>query len=210
MLVRICVFLLTRFVWLLVALLEGLARSPAVHRLADLVVTAAAHLLTRLLAVEAVQTAVSGVIAEGMNAFLRQPNLEEHLLQMADTMSKTQPELARQQGRDFPVIVGNFLQGMLTPNKGKVVVAEDNNNKKKDSPSKNNKENVMASPRASSPAASMLRTLSFPMLLPKSQSGVSLGAGDEDVGVATATSSPTTTANSTTTTSANSTNYSNN
>jgi hypothetical protein len=38
---------------------------------------------------------------------------------MAVELSKTQPELARRQGEDFPVILSNFVAGMLNFNKKK-------------------------------------------------------------------------------------------
>lgn len=113
-LVRCLVFLVEALCRLVVAVLERLGASPVVHRLVHIVVQAMAYVLTELLNIESVQQVLAETITAGMNCFLRQPNMEEHLLQLADTMSRTQPELARKQGRDFPVLVGNFLQGMLS------------------------------------------------------------------------------------------------
>jgi len=172
--VRFVVFFVETLGRLLVAVLERLAASPVVHRLAELTLQATASMVVQLLNIPAVQQAVAASVAEGMNCFLRQPNLEEHLLQMADTMSRTQPELARQQGRDFPVLVGNFLQGMLSPNKSNTnnsnnnkqrvdepTPSNSNNNKQKQpnqQPQQREEENV-------SPASSPLPTiLSFPNL----------------------------------------------
>jgi len=56
------------------------------------VVHAAAYVLARLLAVEAVQTSVSGLIAKGINAFLRQPNLEQ-MSSSRDSRDATFPSL---------------------------------------------------------------------------------------------------------------------
>lgn len=168
MFVRLVVFFVETLARFLVAVLERLAASPAVHRLAELILRATAHMAVQLLSIPAVQNAVAQTVAEGMNCFLRQPNLEEHLLQMADTMSRTQPELARQQGRDFPVLVGNFLQGMLSPNKNS------NNNKRDEqqalgSSSKKQKQQQERQQQReeenSSPASTPLpTTLSFPNL----------------------------------------------
>jgi len=97
---------------------------------------------------------------------------------------------------------------MLTLNKGKAPAEQDNHKNtshKKDAANttivaKNNKENV-PSPRASSPT--FLRTLSFPMLLQNSHSGLSTSAGDDTaadgVGDVVATTSSTTTTTTTST-----------
>jgi len=149
MLVRILVFFLETLARLCLAVLERLSNSPVVQQLVQWLIQAAAYFVTQLLQVESVQTAVSATIAEGLNCFLRQPNLEEHLLRMSDTMSKTQPELARQQGRDFPVLVGSFLQGMLLP------------------PPKEKKPQAADEPENATPSVSTAapqRTQSFPML----------------------------------------------
>ena len=161
MLTRCLVCLLEALCALLVAVLERLASSPAVHRLFDLAIQATASFSTQLLAIDPVRQAAAETIAEGMNCFLRQPNLEEHLLQMADTMSRTQPELARKQGRDFPVLVGNFLQGMLSPNRD----PKPNKQSSLTRTTTENKEENTVSSRGSSPALSPLpRSLSFPIL----------------------------------------------
>lgn len=65
-----------------------------------------------------VRDALAHIIAQGVNAFLQQPNLDQHIMSMAATIRETQPNLARQQGQDFPVIVGSFLQGMLLRGNG--------------------------------------------------------------------------------------------
>ena len=158
---------------LVVAVLERLGASPVVHRLVHILVQAAAYILTELLRIESVQQALAETITAGMNCFLRQPNMEEHLLQLADTMSRTQPELARKQGRDFPVLVGNFLQGMLSPNR-------DTNTKPTKQPQPQQPQSTpsttelmiqdepacSSSSRGSSPGISPLpRTLSIPNLL---------------------------------------------
>lgn len=95
------------------AVAEELRSSPVVHRLADLLVECASAILPRVLQHAAVQESVAHVIAAGVNAFFEQPDLDLHVRSMAACVSKTQPDLARQQGQDFPVIVGSFLQGMI-------------------------------------------------------------------------------------------------
>lgn len=113
MFVRITVFWIECMAHFVLSVLRSLASSPVIQALALLLVQAIAYILTQLLTIPVVRKALGDLIAEGMNAFLQQPNLDEHLLQMVETMNKTQPELARQQGRAFPILVGNFLQGML-------------------------------------------------------------------------------------------------
>jgi len=66
-----------------------------------------------------VQDAIANGIVAGMNAFAHQPNLAEHIMIMNETLSKSQRELARNAGEDFPVLVGNFFQGMIKPRRDK-------------------------------------------------------------------------------------------
>lgn len=60
-----------------------------------------------------VKDAAAEVIVAGMNAFLRQDDLDAHLEVMIDTLSKRQNELARKQGEDFPVLVQQFMKGVM-------------------------------------------------------------------------------------------------
>lgn len=95
------------------AVAEGFRESSVVHRLSNVLVDCLSSVVSRVLQTESVQVAVANCIAQGMNTFLQQPNLDDHIRCMAATMSRTQPDLARQQGQDFPVIVGSFLKGMI-------------------------------------------------------------------------------------------------
>jgi hypothetical protein len=45
--------------------------------------------------------------------FIQQPGLDKLLLHVATSLSKTQPDIARQQGQDFPMIVSSFVQGII-------------------------------------------------------------------------------------------------
>jgi hypothetical protein len=98
----------------LLIIIEQLGESPVVHRLGSLLVEGVAHLVSRVLDHEAVRAPLAQTIAAGVHCFLRnEQDLEAHVRSMAACVSKTQPDLARQQGQDFPLIVGSFLQGIL-------------------------------------------------------------------------------------------------
>jgi hypothetical protein len=66
-----------------------------------------------------VQDAIANGIAAGMNAFLRQPDLDDHVKIMSETLSRSQRQLARNAGEDFPVLVGNFFEGIFKPRRDK-------------------------------------------------------------------------------------------
>lgn len=61
-----------------------------------------------------VQHAAADTMVLAMNQFMVQPDLDEKLLVMNETMSRRHEDFARRTGEDFPKIVGNFLQGMLS------------------------------------------------------------------------------------------------
>ena len=113
MLIRLVVFCLEVALRIVLAIAEGLRDSPVVRHSADLLVESVSTIVTRVLQKDSVKQAVAKAVAEGLNAFLEQPNLDQHIRSMAASVSKSQPDLARQHGQDFPVIVGSFLQGML-------------------------------------------------------------------------------------------------
>jgi hypothetical protein len=63
----------------------------------------------------AVKQAAANIIVLAMNQFILQPDLDQKLLIMSETMAKQQGELARRSGEDFPKLVGSFMQGMVSP-----------------------------------------------------------------------------------------------
>jgi hypothetical protein len=67
----------------------------------------------------AVQNAIANGIVAGMNAFVRQPDLDDHVKIMSETLSRSQRQLARNAGEDFPVLVGNFFEGIFKPRRDK-------------------------------------------------------------------------------------------
>jgi hypothetical protein len=67
----------------------------------------------------AVENAIANGIVAGMNAFLRQPDLDDHVKIMSETLSRNQRQLARNAGEDFPVLVGNFFEGIFKPRRDK-------------------------------------------------------------------------------------------
>ena len=80
-------------------------------------VDACATFLASILSHEAVQTAGANMMVRAMNEFLRQPDLNDHVRCMSETMAKHQQDYARSAGEDFPKLAGQFIQGMLSPKK---------------------------------------------------------------------------------------------
>jgi hypothetical protein len=66
-----------------------------------------------------VQNAIANGIVQGMNDFVRQPDLDDHVKIMSETLSRSQRQLARNAGEDFPVLVGNFFEGIFKPRRDK-------------------------------------------------------------------------------------------
>jgi hypothetical protein len=66
-----------------------------------------------------VQNAIANGIVAGMNEFVRQPDLDDHVKIMSETLSRSQRQLARNAGEDFPVLVGNFFEGIFKPRRDK-------------------------------------------------------------------------------------------
>lgn len=85
------------------------------QRLFDALVDIVATFVAAVLNHPSVQHAVARGIVAGMKAFALEPDLGEHLRVMGETMTKTQTELARNAGEDFPKVVGNFFKGMIQP-----------------------------------------------------------------------------------------------
>jgi len=96
---------------------EVVLSLPGCKRLANVLIEASADFAVRVLLHPAVTDAIACTIAEGMNKFLRQPDLDEHIKVMANTMSDVQPEIARKKGEEFNKSVAGFIQGMLSPRK---------------------------------------------------------------------------------------------
>lgn len=83
------------------------------------VVHCVASFIAAVLNHPSVQDAIANGIVAGMNAFALQPDLHEKARIMSETLSRSQRELARNAGEDFPVLIGNFLQGMIKPRRDK-------------------------------------------------------------------------------------------
>ena len=94
---------------------EPARRTSLGHRLFDGCVEVAATFVAAVLNHPSVQLAIARGIVAGMKQFTREPDLGEHLRVMGETMTKTQTELARNAGEDFPKVVGNFFKGMMQP-----------------------------------------------------------------------------------------------
>lgn len=86
-----------------------------VNLIFDCFVNATATFVSTVLEHPSVKKAGAAIIVQGMNDFLLQPDLDKHVLVMSETISRNQAELARKQGKDFPKVVGSFIQGMFIP-----------------------------------------------------------------------------------------------
>lgn len=102
------------FVYWITYIIQCLAYRASTRHFMEIVGFELGRFTSIMLSHEDVQIAIGHSIVVGMNMFLRQPNLDEHVLLMSETVARTQPELARKSGEDFPKLVGSFLQGMLS------------------------------------------------------------------------------------------------
>lgn len=110
-------FLLALFDWFvywITYIIQCLAYRASTRHFMEIVGFELGRFTSIMLSHEDVQIAIGHSIVVGMNMLLRQPNLDEHVLLMSETVARTQPELARKSGEDFPKLVGSFLQGMLS------------------------------------------------------------------------------------------------
>jgi len=94
---------------------EATLSLPGYERLLAVAVDATAQALERLLTHPRVQNALAAAIAQGLNTFLRQPDLDQHVRVMAHTLSSVQPEIARKRGEELHNSVAMFIQGVLSP-----------------------------------------------------------------------------------------------
>jgi hypothetical protein len=79
----------------------------------DLMVHAIAVVVAAVLTDPAVKEAIANVIVTGVTNFVRQPNLDEHLLFANQTIGRTRDTMASKAGQDFPKVVGAFVKGMF-------------------------------------------------------------------------------------------------
>jgi hypothetical protein len=70
-----------------------------------------AALIADLLSHPKVEEVVSNAMVVGMNKFMEQPDLAEHLKKMTETLSEEQEAAVGQMGKDFPKLVGRFMGG---------------------------------------------------------------------------------------------------
>ena len=99
--------------WLFLFMVRILRTSPVVRQCYNTVVEFAIHTIQRLLQDPIIQESIAATISEGMNRFVQQPDLDQLLLHMVTSISKSQPDIARQQGQDFPIVVSSFVQGII-------------------------------------------------------------------------------------------------
>ena len=119
---RLIVFLLVEIpLALILGFCRAVAERPIVqHAYYDCVLPLLVDVVSRILSHPHVQHAAAPVVAEGLHEFLTQSErVEQHVRNFTATVSKTQPEWARQQGKDFPLLLRSFFQGMVAATVGK-------------------------------------------------------------------------------------------
>ena len=90
-----------------------LRESPIVLECYHVIIDLSIHTIQRIVQDPTIRECIASTISEGMNRFVQQPNLDQLLLHMVTSLSKSQPDIARQQGQDFPIVVSSFVQGIL-------------------------------------------------------------------------------------------------
>ena len=89
----------------------------------------------------AVKEAIANVIVTGVTNFVRQPNLDEHLLFANQTLGRTRDTVANKAGQDFPKVVGAFVKGMFQLTTPQQIDASDaGSDKEKDKPEQEGKD----------------------------------------------------------------------
>lgn len=99
--------------WLFLLALQMVRDSPVIQECYEVFIEFSIRTLQRILQDPTIQETISTTISEGMNIFIEQPNLDQLLLHMVTSISKSQPDIARQQGQDFPIVVSSFVQGII-------------------------------------------------------------------------------------------------
>jgi hypothetical protein len=98
---------------LFLILIEVVRRSPIIQEWYNACIDLSIFTIQRVVQDPTIQEGIAATIAMGMNLFVQQPNLDQLLLHMVTCISKSQPDIARQQGQDFPIVVSSFVQGIL-------------------------------------------------------------------------------------------------
>ena len=99
--------------WLFLLTIKVLRNSPVIQECYNVFIDLIIHIIRRIAQDPIIQETISTTISEGMNRFVEQPDLDQLLLHMVTSISKSQPDIARQQGQDFPIVVSSFVQGIL-------------------------------------------------------------------------------------------------
>lgn len=85
------------------------------NRLFDAAVYAVATFTAAVLNSPAVQNAVARAIVLSMKMICHEPDLDEHLQAVSETLSQNVEREAKRAGKDFPRVVGSFVKGVFTP-----------------------------------------------------------------------------------------------
>jgi hypothetical protein len=93
----------------------------------DFLVDAVANFAAAVLDHPAMHKSIIDVIVQGVDQFIRQPDLDQHLMTAGHHVSKARETMAIKAGQDFPKVAGAFVKGMFRPNAGKHHKGSDEN-----------------------------------------------------------------------------------
>jgi hypothetical protein len=133
---------------LFLILIKVVRRSKIIQEWYDACIDLSIFTIQRVVQDPTIQEGIAATIAMGMNLFVQQPNLDQLLLHMVTCISKSQPDIARQQGQDFPIVVSSFVQGILqhASRKGKDSNSSSCNNHNNNAQNKDNNMNDETNP----------------------------------------------------------------
>jgi hypothetical protein len=85
-------------------------------KILELVVHMLANFIAMVLNHPAVQDAGASTIVAGMKQLCHEDDLDEHVEAMSETLSRHMERDARNLGKDFPKLWGQFVKGLMTSN----------------------------------------------------------------------------------------------
>jgi hypothetical protein len=107
------------------------------RRLYKLALDVMATVIADVLSHPKVEEAVARTMVVGMNKFMAQPDLADHMKKMTETLGEEKEAAVRQMGKEFPKLVGRFVGGAYKTIRGH----EDENRNVKDGNMKDEDEN---------------------------------------------------------------------
>jgi hypothetical protein len=118
--------------WCAMAIVQTMRESAIIQKWFNFCLDLLIYIIQRILQDPIINECIATTIASGINVFIQQPGLDKLLLHVATSLSKTQPDIARQQGQDFPMIVSSFVQGIIHAVKSNNTNTQNKSNKTTD------------------------------------------------------------------------------